>query len=161
MIFSLSWFFESQATTTFLFIRHGDIGIATGGENPPLSQEGYNHSLNLIEYIKDIDVITTLNQIYVDDTTRSYETALPLSQTLNVPIEKSAFNNVQSFIAQTLRKHKGEIILVIGDSNIIPSLVEELHGSKNLPRNNNLTHDQLYIVTVPWFGKVKTLRINI
>jgi len=39
--------------------------------------------------------------------------------------------------------------------------VEELHGSKNLPRNDELNFNQLFIVTVPWFGKVKTLRINL
>ena len=161
IIFILSWFFQSQATTTFLFIRHADIGIATGGSNPPLSQEGYNHSVALIDRLIDIDITTGIDQIYVDDTLRSFETALPLSQQTNISIRRQDLSNAESFIGQSLRADKGKIILVVADDDMIPLLVEELHGSKNLPRGGALTQDQLYIVTSPWYGKVKTLKINL
>ena len=44
-------------------------------------------------------------------------------------------------------------------SDIIAPLVEELHGSKNLPPIQTSEYGNIYIVTIPWFGKVKTLRI--
>jgi phosphohistidine phosphatase SixA len=161
IIFILSWFFQSQATTTFLFIRHADTGIVTGGGNPPLSQEGYDHSVALIDRVIDIDITAGIDQIYVDDTLRSYETALPLAQKINATIQRQDLSNAKSFIGQSLRVHKGQIILVVADANMIPPLVEELHGSKNLPRGSALTQSQLYIVTSPWYGKVKTLKINL
>ncbi len=161
IIFSLSWFFESQATTTYLFIRHADLGITTGGNNPPLSMNGYQQSLTLADRLKDIDVVAGLNQIYTDQSQRSIETATPLAQALNINIRTENLSEVEPFISKTLRAHKGEIIMIVGDAEVIPPLVEELHGSKNLPRNDELNFNQLYIVTVPWFGKVKTLRINL
>lgn len=161
IIFSLSWFFESQATTTYLLIRHADLGITSGGSNPPLSMNGYQQSLSLADRLRDIDVVAGLNQIYTDQSLRSIETATPLAQALNIDIQTDNLSEVEPFISKTLRAHKGEIIMIVGDAEVIPPLVEELHGSKNLPRNDELNFNQLYIVTVPWFGKVKTLRINL
>jgi broad specificity phosphatase PhoE len=64
-------------------------------------------------------------------------------------------------MAEVLREHKGEIVLVATHADILALLVEELHGSKNIPSmdgDNNF--DNICIVTIPWFGKVKTLRLH-
>ena len=42
----------------------------------------------------------------------------------------------------------------------IPKLIQELHGSKKLPPIEPNEYDNLYIVSIPWFGKVKTLRLK-
>ena len=59
-----------------------------------------------------------------------------------------------------LKAHKGDIVLVVSHSDIIAPLVEELHGSKNIPQIEQNEYHNIYIVTIPWFGKVKTLRLH-
>ena len=39
-------------------------------------------------------------------------------------------------------------------------MIDELHGSKRLPPFDPNDFDELYIVTSPWYGKVKTLRLH-
>jgi hypothetical protein len=41
------------------------------------------------------------------------------------------------------------------DSDILPSLVEELHGKKGI---TEIRANDVFTVTVPTFGRVKTLR---
>ena len=55
---------------------------------------------------------------------------------------------------------KGEIVLVVTQSDTISPLIVELHGSKNVPEIQADEYGNLYIVTIPWFGKVKTLRLQ-
>ena len=61
---------------------------------------------------------------------------------------------------QVQDEHKGEIVLVVTLSDAIAPLVEELHGSKNVPEIVENEYGNIYIVTIPWFGKVKTLRMR-
>ncbi len=42
-------------------------------------------------------------------------------------------------------------------SNTIAPLIDELHGSKNLTPFGPDEFNRVYIVTIPWYGKVKTL----
>ena len=63
-------------------------------------------------------------------------------------------------MGQLLADHKGEIVLVVTLSDALAPLVEELHGSKNVPEMPPGEYGNIYIVTIPWFGKVKTLRLR-
>jgi hypothetical protein len=38
--------------------------------------------------------------------------------------------------------------------------VAELHGHQSVPAIRDDEYDNVYIVTSPWFGKVKTLRLR-
>jgi hypothetical protein len=50
-------------------------------------------------------------------------------------------------------------VLVVSHSNTIAPLIDELHGSKNVPPFAPDDYDEIYIVTIPRpLGKVKTLR---
>jgi hypothetical protein len=51
-------------------------------------------------------------------------------------------------------------VLVVSHSNLIAPLIDELHGSKRLPPIEHDDYDEVYIVTTPWYGKVKTLRLH-
>jgi broad specificity phosphatase PhoE len=59
------------------------------------------------------------------------------------------------------RDHGGEIVLIVSHSNTIAPLIDELHGSKNVPAFAPNEYDEVYIVTIPRpLGKVKTLRYH-
>ena len=162
--FGLAWFFESQATTTIIFVRHADTdpaaGAAAGGPgDPPLNERGRARAELLADFLQDIDVIASVDAIYASEFQRTQQTAMPLAQRLGLDVAVTDHSDYVGFMANVLSEHKGRIVLVVTHRNTIAPLVEELHGSKNVPAIEPADYGNLYIVTVPWFAKVKTLRV--
>ncbi|MEE8236446.1 MAG: phosphoglycerate mutase family protein [Gammaproteobacteria bacterium] len=155
----MAWFFESQATTTVILIRHADR-VAGQEENPGLSRSGEQRAKELARVLADIDVIAGVDAIFATQYRRTQETAEPLSKRLQVPVRTAAPDNIEGLIKQILTEYKGKIVLVITHSDAIPKLIQELHGSKKLPPIEANEYDNIYIVSIPWFGKVKTLRLR-
>ena len=157
----LAWFFESQATTTLIFVRHTDTVTALfETSDPPLSESGFERAELLADVLEDIDVIAGVDAIYASPSQRTQQTAADLAGRLGLEIQLADPYDVEPFMARVLREHKGEIVLVVTHGDILAPLVEELHGSKNLPPIQDDDYGNLYIVTIPWFGKVKTLRLR-
>jgi broad specificity phosphatase PhoE len=156
----LSWFFESQATTTILFVRHAETDPLGGTEDPGLSATGFARSEALADFIQDIDVIAGVDAIYASEFKRTQQTAAAVARRLGVEVAIADPYDVEGFTASVLREHKGDIVLVVSHSDVIAPLIAELHGSKNVPEMAHDDHDEFYIVTIPWFGKVKTLRLH-
>ncbi len=88
------------------------------------------------------------------------ETAEPLAERLQLPVQVVDSGNVDGLEQMILQEYKGKIVLVISDREAIPALIEAFHGSKRLPPMVDGEHDNLYIVSIPWYGKVKTLRLK-
>lgn len=156
----LSWFFESQATTTILFVRHADTDLTAGGDNPALSAAGIARAEALADFVQDIDVVAGVDAIYASEFKRTQQTAAAVARRLELEVSIANPYDVEAFMADVLREHKGEIVLVVTHSDVIAPLIEELHGSKNVPEIARDEYDNFYIVTIPWFGKVKTLRLH-
>ena len=200
--FGLAWFFESQATTTIIFVRHADTDLpavgaggpdtatgpvgpvttqdavapgdpdgvgagdtpAAGGADrppdPPLNARGRARAELLADVLQDIDVIASVDAIYATESQRARQTAMPLADRLGLDVAVTDHYDYVGFMAEVLSEHKGRIVLVVTHGDAIAPLVEELHGSKNVPEVGPADYDNLYIVTVPWFAKVKTLRFR-
>ena len=56
--------------------------------------------------------------------------------------------------------HSGQIVLIVSHPENLPGLIVQLQGSKKINIESLINNDQLFIVTVPWFGKVKTLQLT-
>ena len=155
----LAWFFEQQATTTLIFVRHTDADAAAGVD-PPLNGLGRQRAELLADVIQDIDVVAGVDAVYSSEHRRTRDTAAAVAGRLGIDPRIGDPYAVESFMAQVLKDHKGEIVLVVTLGDTIAPLVEELHGSKNIPPIARDEYGNIYIVTIPWFGKVKTLRLH-
>ena len=156
----LAWFFELQATTTVIFVKHADTDGVLAGTDPPLNGLGRQRAELLADVLQDIDVVAGVDAIYTSESRRTQQTAAPLASRLDVPVDIADPQDVVSFMAQVLHDHKGKIVLVVTDADEIAPLVAELHGSKRVPPIATDEYDNIYIVSIPWFGKVKTLRLH-
>jgi 2,3-bisphosphoglycerate-dependent phosphoglycerate mutase len=177
----LAWFFEQRATTTVIFVRNADTDApaATEGDppesdplesdppksdppksDPPLNERGRRRSELLADFLQDIDVVAGVDAIYASDLKRTQQTAAPLARRLGIEVETEDPHNVETFMRDVRRRHKGKIILIVTQADAIAPLVEELHGSKKIPEIEPEEYDNVYIVSIPWFGKVKTLRVR-
>lgn len=158
-VLGLAYFFEQRPSTTILFVRHTDTDPAVA-QDPPLSERGRARAELLADFLQDVDVVSGVNAIFVGHNKRSEQTAAVLAGRLNLAMEARDQDNVASYIRYIMRHHNGEIVLVVADGEAIPAMIDELHGSKKLPPFDPKDFDELYIVTSPWYGKVKTLRLH-
>jgi len=159
MALSLAWFFESQATTTVVFVRYAETADS-GDENPGLSPAGQQRARELARVVSAVDVVAGVDAIFATQYRSTQETAEPLADELQIPVQVVDSQNVRGLTQMILKEYKGKIVLVITDSEILPRLIRKFHGSKRLAPIAEQEHDNLYILSIPWYGKVKTLQLK-
>ena len=155
----LAWFFESQATTTIIFVRHAEKAL-TPPDDPDLSPAGKRRAAELARQLVDADVVAGIDAIYATGYRRSQETAQPIADALNLPINTYDAADTETVLDEILRKHKGKIILVVGHRDTLHDLIANLGASKKVPPIAEDEYDNLYLVSIPWFGKTKTIRLR-
>jgi broad specificity phosphatase PhoE len=155
----LAWFFESQATTTIIFVRHAEKA-AMPADDPGLSSAGQRRVAELTRQLKDVDVVAGIDAVYATPFRRSMETARPIADQLDIPINTYDAEDTETVLETILENHKGKIILVVGHSNTLPRLMYDLGASKKVPDIHEDEYDNIYIVAIPWFGKTKTIRLR-
>ena len=157
----LAYFLAERPTTTVVFVRHADIDTAMSADDAaPLNARGRLRAELLADFLEDIDVVAGVNAIYASEKRRTQETAAPLAKRLNLEVQIADHHDTQGFMDHVRKEHAGEIVLIVSHSDTIAPLIDELHGSKRLPPIAPDEYDEVYIVTVPWYGKVKTLRLH-
>jgi len=155
----LAWFFESQATTTIIFVRHAEKATEPA-DDPGLTDAGRRRVAELTRQLVDADVVAGVDAIYSTPFRRTQETAQPLAAALDLPINTYDPSDTEVVLETILRNHKGKIILVVGHSNTVPVLIANLGASKKVPPIHESEYDNIYIISIPWFGKTKTIRLR-
>jgi broad specificity phosphatase PhoE len=155
----LAWFFESQATTTMIFVRHAEKAMQPA-DDPGLSEAGRRRVAELTRQLVDADVVAGVDAIYSTPFRRTQETAQSVADALDLPIHSYSPDDNEAVLSTILKNHKGKIILVVGHSNTLPTLIADLGASKKVPPIQENEFDNIYVVSIPWFGKTKTIRLR-
>jgi broad specificity phosphatase PhoE len=155
----LAWFFESQVTTTVIFVRHAEKALAPA-EDPGLSEAGKRRATELARQLVDADVVAGVDAIYSTSFRRMEETVPPVATALDIPITSYDAANTETIMDEIVRQHTGQIVLVVGHSNTVPALIYNMGASKKVPEIQEDEYDNIYVVSIPWFGKTKTIRLR-
>jgi 2,3-bisphosphoglycerate-dependent phosphoglycerate mutase len=155
----LAWFFELQATTTVIFVRHAEKALLPDGD-PSLSAAGQQRAAELARQLVDADVVAGIDAIYSTSYRRTEETVQPVAEALNLPIISYDAANTETIVDEIVRAHKGKIVLVVGHSNTVPAMIGAMGASKKVPEIDEYEYDNIYVVSIPWFGKTKTIRLR-
>lgn len=155
----LAWFFESQATTTIIFVRHAEK-LTSVADNPPLNDAGRMRVAELTRQLAGADVIAGVDAIYSTPFKRTQETVKPLADELELPINIYDASDTEDVLEGILKDHKGKVILVVGHSNTLPVLIRNLGAHQSVPAIHENEYDNIYIIAIPWFGKTKTIRLR-
>ena len=155
----LAWFFESQATTTVIFVRHAEKAVVPE-DDPSLSPAGQRRAAELARQLVDADVVAGIDAVYATPYRRTEETARPIADALELPLNSYDAQDTDLIMDEIVREHKGKIVLVVGHSNTIPMLIGNMGASKKVPPIAEDEYDNIYIVSIPWFGKTKTIRLR-
>ena len=116
---------QSRATVVIL-VRHAEKA-AQPADDPPLTPAGQARAAALAEALKSANVTA----IITTPLTRTQETARPLAQLRNVSPEVIPLgqgNTHTKAVADAVRKHQGETVLVVGHSNTLAAIIFALGG---------------------------------
>ena len=161
VVLAAAWFFQQQATTTVIFVRHADVDATAPLDNDtPLNARGRQRAELLADFLADVNIGSGVDAIYATIAKRTQETAQPLATRLNQKLNIDDPYQVDRLVRRIFRDRRGKITLVVADADVIPPLIAELHGKHPLPAFGPTDYSELYVVTVPYYGKVKTLRFR-
>jgi broad specificity phosphatase PhoE len=161
----LAWLLESRMPTTIIVVRHADLAVGASDARPetgqvPLSERGQVRAELLAEILQSIDVVRGVDVIYASPVPGAAETAEPLASRLGLDINVAGHDDMERFAERLVRNHSGEIVVVVTHGDLIAPMVAELKGHQSVPEIADDEYENIYVVTRPRFGKVKTLRFQ-
>lgn len=150
--------YRSATTTTVVLVRHAEKELVTIAD-PPLTAAGERRAERLAAMFGDVRGTGRIDAIYVTDTRRTQQTAMPLAARLGLRATVMPSGNVGAIASSVLKEHRGGRALIVGHSNTVPEIVQKLSGV-TVPPIGDDEYDNVYVVTVPTFGKSSVLRLK-
>ena len=132
--------------TTIYIVRHAE---KQAGPDPDLTVVGRARAEILSQVLQDAD----LTAIWSTDTKRTVATVKPTANRTGLPVQIYDAGQQAAF-ADQLKATPGAM-LVVGHSNTVPDLVDQLGGKPGAPIVEATEYDRLYVVTVTK-GRVKS-----
>lgn len=140
-----------------ILVRHAEKA-AEPPQDPPLTAAGEERARALAIALKDAGVTA----IVTSDARRTRATADPLARALHltpamIPIGSGRPADHVAAVAAEVRGHAGGVVLVIGHSDTIPSIIAALGG----PRLHDIPHTEfahLFVLTPESDGGARLVR---
>ncbi|WP_373514321.1 phosphoglycerate mutase family protein [Persicitalea sp.] len=127
---------------TLYLVRHAEKASQPASD-PPLTAEGEVRA----QVLADTLLEKNIKHIYSTNTTRTRATAVPLAEKLGLTIAPYGTDTLWE-VAKHLRKLHGGNALIVGHSNTLLPLLDQLpvtHRKKTIPDSD---YDNLFVVTV-------------
>jgi broad specificity phosphatase PhoE len=143
--------FAQGAPAMVVLVRHAEKATV-GGSDPSLSEVGQVRAKALATALADAGVTSVITTTFK----RTVETGDVLATARNIKAERVAIAgptvaHVEA-IAAAVRKHPGEVVLVVGHSNTIPAIVTALGGPK-MPDLCDANYATMFVVHMSTDGK--------
>lgn len=137
----------APATTTVILVRHAEKAAEPAGD-PPLTSAGQARARALLDAVRHAGVTAVITTQFE----RTRATAAPTAKALGITPEvvtASGRTHAQD-VADAIRKHSGQTVLVVGHSNTVPEIIHALGA--DVPPICDATYDNLYVVVLPPTG---------
>ena len=128
--------FSQSSTTIVIVVRHAEKATAPASD-PPLTDAGVARAKALASALLDANVQAVISTALV----RTRETARPTAESRGLTIETVPLAPIADHakaVADAVRKHMGQTVLVVGHSNTVGAIIAALGG----PRTPNLCESQ-------------------
>jgi broad specificity phosphatase PhoE len=140
--------------TTVILIRHGERNEPTPADpDPHLNTAGKARAKKLIHVVGQSDI----QSVYTSHSVRARETAQPLAAHLGLSITE--MDEPLQIRSDILSNYAGKTVLVIGHSNTVPDLINQL-GAGSVPAIGNSEFDTLFVVKVFSSGEASVTRLK-
>ena len=139
-----------------ILVRHAEKAEAPP-DDPPLTEAGRARARALSIALRDAGVTA----IVTSDALRTRETAGPIADALRIApravgLGSGGIEAHVAAVAAEVRRHPGEVVLVVGHSDTIPDLIRSL-GGERLPRVHGVEFDDLFVL-VPGADGARLIR---
>jgi broad specificity phosphatase PhoE len=157
------WIWDMRATTVVVVVRHAEVD-ADGNPDPNLSLLGRERAARLARMLNDVGIKDSastnrgVDAIYASELRRTQQTAGPLAESLSLPINILAAAGWSELGDRLKSEQQGKVVLVVGHSNTVPTLVESLTGEKVTIAETEFDH--LYIVFAPRLSRTRLLHLR-
>lgn len=145
---------EKDSITTLFLVRHAEKA-ASVWEDPGLTPSGAARADELAYILKHVK----LDAIYSTPFERTKLTVLPTAKEKGLEV-KLYKPGEEDFLEKVLRAFSGGTVLIVGHSNTIPRLANELAGQSDFSDLDDTTYDNLFIACVPTEGRAAILRMR-
>ncbi len=116
------------APTVVILVRHAEKG-ALPANDPPLTEAGVARARALVAALAD----ARIDAVIATPTVRTRETARAVAEPRGLTIETVALAAKEAHVgavAEAVRRHTGQTVLVVGHSNTVPAIITVLGGPK-------------------------------
>lgn len=151
------WVFDARATTVIFIVRHAETEPGSDPD-PGLSVDGRERAARLARMLAQAQPVRGLDAIFASEYRRTHQTVTPLSETLALPVNLVPTATWDDLASRITRDHRGEYVLVAGNLNSVPQLVEALTGQRVALREDE--YDSMFIVFAPQISKKKVVRVR-
>lgn len=136
--------------TAIYVVRHAEK--ATGGKDPDLTAGGHARAQNIATMLQKAGI----THIFSTPFARTQQTASPLAQRSNVPVESYDPRAPQALVDKV--KSLDGAVLVVGHSNTVPELVRLFGGppGADIPDSE---YDRLYLL-IPGASGARTILLT-
>ena len=145
---------SADAPAMTVLVRHAD---RPAGFDPPLNPAGMKRAEDLAAALHD----TKFSAIIATDFIRTGDTAGPTASALGIVAETVPRKNRPrdqpqlhvNEVEAAVRKHAGEVVLVVNHSDTLPAIIAALGGPRIVPICDSI-YDDLFML-VPTMGKMQ------
>lgn len=134
-------FLASCSVSKIYFVRHAEKSLEIMTD-PPLTQEGNLRAEELARLLGK----KKIRNIYSTQTKRTQDTGKPLADQLGISIQNYSMDTMPKFLFHVLRE--GQNALIIGHSNTIIPMLEELELNHSVKEISDQEYDNLFIVSL-------------
>ena len=152
------WMLSAASTTTVFVMRHAEKAL-TPPDDPPLSPTGEARATALAEQFGRAPKGLGIDCIFVSEFRRTQDTVRPLANRLGIPMIVVPAADPALVAKRALREYRGGRVLIVGHSNTVPAIVEELSGDE-VPEMDDSEFGVVYMVAVPRFSRAAVTRFD-
>ena len=149
----------ARAQKAIFVVRHAE---KTADQQQLLTEAGRARAQRLAAMLKDSGIVA----IYSTNTERTRGTVQPLADALKLKIElydtggsMSGKVDARPFVAALRKAHPNDVVLVVGHSNTLPNLLENLGCKEKIALGDN-EYDNLFVVVPKADGSATLLRLR-
>lgn len=140
-----------ERSTTIVLVRHAEPVAGPGaGNDPGLSDAGRARADSLVSVVEQAGLVAIIHTQF----RRTSETAERVATPLGIPTTEIPFTPGQEqqhaadVTAHILNTHAGRNVLVVGHSNTVPLIAEQL-GVTSPPTIGNTEFNRLFVIVKP------------
>jgi broad specificity phosphatase PhoE len=154
------WLVSAASTTTVFVMRHAEKLVSNLADaDPPLAPAGEARALELAQHFGAAPKEQRLDAIIVTQLRRTQDTVRPLANRLGIPVIVVPADEPERAAKRALSEYRGGRVLIVGHSDTVPAIVEELSGV-DVGAMSEAEYGILYVVSVPRFSRAAVTRLD-